>query len=68
MKTMFIPLVFIGIFAGCAYFEHKEIEARLEADSERLANARELAVDYGLEIEEELAERAVELAISKLVH
>lgn len=46
MKTLFIPLVFIGIFAGCAYFEHAEYEARLDAESERQANLRELQADY----------------------
>lgn len=46
MKTLFIPLVFIGIFAGCAYFEHQSIEAHLDAESERQANLRELQADY----------------------
>jgi len=36
----------MAIFAGCAYFEHKELEARLDAASEYAANQRELAADY----------------------
>ena len=44
MRTLLIPLVFIGIFAGCAYFEHHELA--LDAESERQANLRELQADF----------------------
>lgn len=66
MKSMSIVLAFVAIFAGCAYIEHKEIEARLDADSERAANARELAADYGDSVEVIYAQRAVNMAINQL--
>lgn len=46
MRSLSVVLVFMAIFAGCAYFEHKELEARLDAESEYAANQRELAADY----------------------
>lgn len=46
MRSLFVALVFMAIFAGCAYFEHKELEARLDAESEYAANQRELEADY----------------------
>lgn len=47
MRSLSVVLVFMAIFAGCAYFEHKELEARLDAESEYAASKRELAADYG---------------------
>lgn len=42
MKTSFIPLVFVIVFSGCAYFEHQRIvQAELDL-AEFEANAREL--------------------------
>ena len=46
MRSLFVVLVFMAIFAGCAYIEHKEIQARLDAESEYAANLRELEADY----------------------
>lgn len=41
MRTLFIPLIFIFVFGGCAYFEQQRI-AQLELDlAEYEANMRE---------------------------
>lgn len=66
MRSMLIPLVFVIIFGGCAYFEKQRLE-QAELDlSEHLANMREsqnaLQGIYGDEFMSDFYEEAYEIA------